>query len=154
MQPSQKCIDLVKQYEGFRAKAYLCPAGILTIGYGHTGRDVLPGMIITPQRAIELLFADLASAVALVNKFVLVKLTQGQFDALVSIFFNVGPGRKDVKDGLVSLKNGQPSTLLRKLNLGDYIGAAAEFPKWNRSGGVVLDGLTNRRQEEQRLFLS
>ena len=154
MNPSQACIDLIKVSETFRPKAYVCPAGHLTIGWGHTGIDVFPGMIITRQRADELLAEDMASAVAIVNKFVTVALTQGKFDALVSFCFNVGPGRKGVKDGLVSLKNGQPSTLLRKLNEGDYLGASAEFPKWNRGGGIVLGGLVTRRQAEQRMFLS
>lgn len=154
MNPSQACIALIKEFEGFRPKAYLCPAGVLTVGWGHTGVDVFPGMIVTRQRADELLVDDMASAVATVNKFVTVALTQGQFDALVSFCFNVGAGRRGVKDGFVSLKSGAPSTLLRKLNAGDYLGASAELPKWNRGGGVVLDGLTARRQAEQRMFLS
>lgn len=153
MNPSQACVTLIKESEGFSANAYLCPAGIWTIGYGHTGADVFPGMTITRERAAELLADDMAGAVSIIRKFVSVNLTQGQFDALVSFCFNVGPGRKGVKDGLVSLKSGQPSTLLRKLNSGDYLGALIEFPRWNKSAGVVLNGLTTRRQAEQRMFM-
>lgn len=154
MTPSQACYDLIKRFEGFRAKAYICPAGILTVGYGHTGLDVLPGMIVTEAQADALLRADVDKFTAIVKKSITRPVTQGQFDALVSICFNVGPGRAGARDGIVTLKSGHPSTLLRKLNAGDVLGAAAEFPKWNKAGGVVLRGLTARREAEQRLFLS
>lgn len=154
MTPSQACYDLIKRFEGFRAKAYICPAGILTVGYGHTGLDVLPGMIVTEARADALLRDDVDKFTAIVKKSLTRPVTQGQFDALVSITFNVGPGRAGARDGIVTLKSGQPSTLLRKVNAGDVLGAAAEFPKWNKAGGIVLRGLTARREAEQRLFLS
>ena len=154
MTPSKACFDLIKQFEGFRAKAYLCPAGILTIGYGHTGVDVLPGMRISESQADELLRKDVARFSAMVAKSLTTNVSQGQFDALVSFCFNTGPGKAGVKDGLISLKNGNPSSLLRKTNSGDKLGAAAEFDKWTKANGQELRGLVARREAEQRLYLS
>lgn len=154
MNPSKACYDLIKQFEGFRSKAYLCPAGILTIGYGHTGVDVLPGMRISEAQADELLRKDVARFAAMVAKALTTKVSQGQFDALVSFCFNTGPGKAGVKDGLISLKNGNPSSLLRKTNAGDKLGAAAEFDKWTKANGQELRGLVARRDAEQRLYLS
>lgn len=154
MTPSKACYDLIKQFEGFRSKAYLCPAGILTIGYGHTGVDVLPGMRISEAQADELLRKDVARFAAMVAKALTAKVSQGQFDALVSFCFNTGPGKAGVKDGLISLKNGNPSSLLRKTNAGDKLGAAAEFDKWTKANGQELRGLVARRDAEQRLYLS
>lgn len=154
MTPSKACYDLIKQFEGFRAKAYLCPAGILTIGYGHTGVDVLPGMRISEAQADELLRKDVARFSAIVAKSLTTNVSQGQFDALVSFCFNTGPGKAGVKDGLISLKNGNPSSLMRKTNSGDKLGAAAEFDKWTKANGQELRGLVARREAEQRLYLS
>lgn len=154
MIPSKACYDLIKQFEGFRSKAYLCPAGILTIGYGHTGVDVLPGMRITEAQADDLLRKDVARFAAMVAKALTAKVSQGQFDALVSFCFNTGPGKAGVKDGLISLKIGNPSSLLRKTNAGDKLGAAAEFDKWTKANGQELRGLVARRDAEQRLYLS
>lgn len=154
MTPSKACYDLIKQFEGFRSKAYLCPAGILTIGYGHTGVDVLPGMRISEAQADELLRKDVARFAGMVAKALTAKVSQGQFDALVSFCFNTGPGKAGVKDGLISLKNGNPSSLLRKTNAGDKLGAAAEFDKWTKANGQELRGLVARRDAEQRLYLS
>ena len=154
MTPSKACYDLIKQFEGFRSKAYLCPAGILTIGFGHTGTDVLPGMRITEAQADEILKRDVAKFAAMVEKALTAKVSQGQFDALVSFCFNTGPGKAGVKDGLITLKNGNPSSLLRKTNAGDKLGAAAEFDKWTKANGQELRGLVARRDAEQRLYLS
>ena len=141
-----KGISLIKEFEGCRLTAYKCPAGVWTIGYGHTGtvdgKAVISGMTITAVKATELLKKDLASFEAAVNSYVTVPITQNMFDALVSFTFNCGSG---------ALKT---STLLKKLNAKDYNGAAAEFPKWNKAGGVVLNGLVRRRKREQELFLS
>lgn len=89
--PSKDCIGLVKRWEGFRAKAYLCPAGVPTIGYGHT-KDVKLGDTITHNQATELLYEDLGKFAHAVNRLVSVPLTQGQFDALVSFTYNLGVG--------------------------------------------------------------
>jgi GH24 family phage-related lysozyme (muramidase) len=162
----ESCLALCKKYEAggdFRTggntkllTAYLCPAGVPTIGYGHTA-TVTPEHVgkkrISVDTAEVLLLEDLHDATRIVERTVTVSLTDGQFAALVSFVFNVGPGAKGVKDGFVQLKNGQPSTMLRKLNAGDSAGAAAEFPKWTKGGGKVLSGLVKRRSEEMALFL-
>lgn len=130
---------LITRFEGEKLNAYLCPAKIWTIGVGHTGPDVKPGMLITREKSQALLSLDLARFEAAVNRLCPVT-TQDQFDALVSFAFNVGSG---------SL---QGSTLRRKHNEGDYAGAANEFARWNKAGGKVLPGLTARRAAEAKLY--
>ena len=139
MRISTNCISLIKSFEGCRLKAYKCPSGIYTIGYGHT-KNVVKGQEISLQRAKELLTDDLSTFENGVNKAVSAPLTQNQFDALVSFAFNVGLG---------AFKS---STLLKKLNAKDYDGASKEFLRWNKSNGVVLNGLKRRRQAEKDLF--
>ncbi|MDO5086614.1 MAG: DUF1521 domain-containing protein [Comamonadaceae bacterium] len=140
MKMSQAGLNMVKKYEGLYTKAYYCPAGVLTIGYGHTGPDVKPGQRITAAQAENLLRKDMAQFENAVKRLVKVPLTQGQFDALVSFSFNVGAGALG------------KSTLLKKLNAGDYAGAQAEFKRWNKGGGRVLPGLVKRRAEEAQMF--
>lgn len=138
-------IELIKEFEGCRLTAYKCPAGVWTIGFGHTGtvdgKKIGSGMTITAAKATELLRGDLAKFEAAVNSYVTAPITQNMFDALVSFAYNCGAG---------ALKG---STLLRKLNAKDYDEAAAEFPKWNKAGGKVLNGLVRRRERERQLFL-
>jgi lysozyme len=148
MQISDKGLRLIKHFESCRLKAYRCSAGVLTIGWGHTGPDVKPGMQITMQRADELLAIDVRRFVEDVNSLLRVNVTQAQFDALVSFAYNLG---SDIDADTIAEGLGD-STLLRKLNAGDFLGAAAEFPKWNKAGGKVLNGLTKRRLVEQKLF--
>ncbi|HHV09247.1 MAG TPA: lysozyme [Clostridiales bacterium] len=150
MRTDTKGIKLIEKFEGCKLKAYKCPAGVWTIGIGHTGtvlgKKVGPGMKITYPHAIRILNTDIKKFETYVNQYVQVPVTQNQFDALVSFCFNVGPG------------NLKKSTLLKKLNKKDYAGAAAEFPKWNKgdidgSGTLVaIAGLTRRRKAEQELF--
>lgn len=140
MNISPRGIDFIAQQEGCRLTAYRCPAGVLTIGYGHT-QGVRENQTITLEMAKELLKADLGKFVAGVNDLVLIDLTQGEFDALVSLTFNIGLGAF------------KKSTLLKKLNNEDIIGAADEFLRWNRGGGKVLPGLTLRRKQERLMFL-
>ena len=145
MIPSKLCIDLVKHFEGLYLKAYLCPARVWTIGYGHTGLmhndgTVYPGRNITESEAEALLRYDLEKFSGRVAKLVKVPLEQHQFDALVSFAFNVGEGALG------------RSTLLKKLNGYNYSGAAEEFIKWNKGGGKVLAGLARRRKAERHLF--
>lgn len=109
---------LTKLSEGLRLRAYVCPAGKLTIGYGHTGSDVTPGLTITRERADALLEADLAKALAGVRKHVRVPLTAQQEAALVDFVFNLGAERL------------RTSTLLRLLNSGNYTAVSAELPRW------------------------
>jgi lysozyme len=140
MKISQTGIDLIKSFEGYRSEAYQCSAGKWTIGYGHTN-SVLPLQKTTPEQAEKFLLDDLADAVSAVNRLVKVELSQAQFDALVSLVFNIGAGAF------------ASSTLLQKLNAKDYYGAREQFKRWNKAGGKVLVGLTRRRAAEAELFM-
>lgn len=138
---NQAGLELVKQFEGLRLSAYICPAGVPTIGYGST-KGVKMGDCITKAEAEALLIQDLERFEKAVNKAVKVPLTANQFSALVCFAFNVGIGAF------------QDSTLLRVLNQSDYAAAANELLRWNKGGGKVLPGLTRRRQAERALFLT
>ncbi|ELN9580822.1 lysozyme [Enterobacter kobei] len=146
MQTSDKGIALIKQFEGCKLTAYQDSVGVWTIGYGWTqpvdGKPIRAGMTIKQETAERLLKTGLVSYESDVSRLVKVGLTQGQFDALVSFTYNLGS------------KSLSTSTLLRKLNAGDYAGAADEFLRWNKAGGKVLNGLTRRREAERALFLS
>lgn len=145
-----KGLALLKGFERLRLVAYLPTVNdVWTIGYGHT-KGVKPGDRCSVEQAEAWLLEDLAWAEDAVNELVTVPLTQNQFDALVSFAFNVGP---DIDADTIAEGLGD-STLLRKLNAGDYAGAAAEFPKWNKQAGVVLNGLVRRRAAERELFLT
>ena len=133
---------LIESFEGYRAEAYLpTPNDVPTIGYGHT-HDVRLGDVCTRDQADAFLAEDLSAAELVIECKVTVPLNQNQFDALVSFVFNVGAG------------NFESSTLLRVLNMGNYSGAADELLRWNKQGGVVLQGLVNRREKERELFLT
>lgn len=141
MKTSSNALQMIAGHEGLRLEAYLCPAGVWTIGYGHT-KGAKPGMTITRQRAKALLKEDLLTAENTVNRLHL-KINQNQFDALVSFVFNVGSG------------NFLRSTLLKKIQANANDPAIAEeFNKWNRGGGRVLPGLVKRRQQEAELYFS
>ncbi|AXH72913.1 MAG: endolysin/autolysin [Caudoviricetes sp.] len=149
---SQQGIDLIKHYESCSLTAYRDSTGILTIGYGHTGRDVREGETISPDTANQLLVDDLQSFENMLNDRLDTDIEQYQFDALMSFLFNIGPGQTGVKDGLFCLKNGNPSTLWKMVQSSDFSSASKQFLLWNRAGGVVLRGLTYRRQSESLLF--
>ncbi len=136
---NSEALDLIRRWEGLRLSAYLCAAGIWTIGYGHT-TGVKPGDTITEAQATALLQADLRVAEAAVQNMVHVPLSDGQFGALVSFTFNVGQGALG------------RSTLLRRLNAGDYDAVPAELARWNRAAGRVVQGLSNRRAAEAGLW--
>lgn len=141
MEISQVGLDLIKKYESFSAKEYLCPAGYRTIGYGHV---ILPSEkfgILNLKEAEVLLKKDVLVATRWINKRVEVPIGQNQFDALCSFVFNVGVG------------NFTESTLLKRLNQCNYLEAAKEFDKWVFAKGKKLNGLVKRRQEEKELFL-
>jgi len=134
-------VQMIKDSEALRLTAYLpTPNDRWTIGWGHTS-NVSEGMTITEAQAEAFLRDDLAWAENAVNSKVTVGLTQHHFDALVSFVFNIGAGAF------------ASSTLLRKLNAGDYEGAANEFPRWNKQAGKVLGGLVTRRAAEMEYFL-
>lgn len=136
MKTSNVGLALIKKYEGCRLTAYRCPAGVLTIGYGHTGADVKTGMAITKEKAEELLKKDLSrfekNVVKYNDKY---KWNQNQFDALVSFAFNIGSIDQLTAKGTRSIAQ-----------------IAAAIPLYNKAGGRVLEGLTKRRKEEQTLF--
>ena len=141
-----KGLSLIKSFEGFESAAYLEPVNIPTNGYGATyyqdGTPVRMGdPPISESQALDLLAFQVRRYADAVARYVQVPLAQEEFDALTSFTFNLGPE---------ALRR---STLLRKLNAGDYIGAADEFPKWNMAGGRVYPGLTRRRMAERALFL-
>lgn len=136
----------IAQREGVRLKAYRCSAGVLTIGAGHTSMAGAPrvteGMTITRAECDEILSRDLAKFESAVLRAVKVRLSQNEFDALVSLAFNIG--------GSAFAK----SSAVRKLNAGDRLGAANALLAWNKVGRNVAPGLVTRRQAERKQFLA
>jgi lysozyme len=148
MKLSDKGLALILRFEGKhrfigggKYEAYLCPAGVWTIYAGLT-EGVYQGMVITESQGEAMFRREITRFERAVDRLVKVKVTQNQYDALVSFAYNCGEGAL------------AKSTLLRRLNAGDYEGAAGEFGKWNKGGGQVLRGLTRRRTEEAALFRS
>ena len=141
METSNKGIELIKSFEGYRNVAYLCPSGTLTLGYGHT-RGVRPGQRCTEEDAEEWLKEDLAGAERFVIEVIdAVPLKQCQYDALVSFVFNIG--------GTAF----RQSTLRRKVLANpDDPSIRGEFLKWIYAGGRPLDGLVNRRKAEADMY--
>lgn len=131
---SQRGIDLIKQFEGCRLKAYLCPSGVPTIGYGHT-KGVKLGQLITQQQAEQYLKQDLKVYEDHVKRIVKLELNQNQFDALVSFCYNCGAGNLQ--------------TLVKNRTLTQISNALLLY---NKSNGKVLKGLQKRRIAEQQLF--
>ena len=138
---TETLLALVKRFEGLKLKAYKCPAGVWTIGYGHTA-GVVAGMKITKEQAEALLEEDLGNARRSVQYFVKVPLTQNQLDALTSFVFNVGAGAFG------------RSTLVNRLNERNYSAVPVELKKWIRGGGKELPGLVTRREAESTLWLT
>lgn len=133
-------VRIITTYEGLSLKAYLCPAGVWTIGYGHTD-EVKRGDAITREQAESMLLDDLVLFEQAVRNGLEIEVNENQFSALVAFVYNVGAGAYE------------KSTLLRKINAGDFVGASKEFARWNKAGGRVLPGLVKRRQAEMELFL-
>ena len=141
MKTSPKGIALIKEFEGLRLKAYKCPGGVWTIGYGHTA-GVKPGMVITEAQGEEYLKANLIAFERYLNGLGLA-LNQNQFDALVSFIYNVGTG------------NFSSSTLLRRVRANPQDNSIMdEFLRWVYSKGRVLPGLQRRRLAEMKLYFS
>ncbi len=139
MKTSQYGIDLIKHFEGCVLKAYKCPAGVWTIGYGHT-KDVQPGDEWSEDHADHMLEVELHEYEGYINNLVTCPLSQNQFDALVSWVYNLGSA------------NLEASTLLKRLNAGDYPDVPNQIKRWNKAGGKVLEGLTRRREAEAIMF--
>ena len=146
MKTSKNGIQLIKSFEGCRLKAYKCPAGVWTIGIGHTGvvngKPITEGMTITELMAETLLAIDLQKFENAINTKVKKPLTQNEFDALVSFVFNIGIGAFT------------SSTMLKLLNQGNIELAAGQFDRWIYAKGKVLNGLKKRRAAEKVLFLT
>jgi lysozyme len=148
MKVSRQGLELLESFEGCKLKAYKCPAGVWTIGVGSThysnGSKVLPNdVLISKEAALELLADTLKNFEETVARHVKVIITQHEFDALVSLCYNIGP------------TNFNSSTLLKLLNAGEPAEVVVkQFVRWNKAGGKVLAGLTRRRQAEARLFLT
>jgi lysozyme len=154
MNTSQTGIDLIKSFESCKLEAYPDPktgAEPFTVGWGATGPDIGPDTVWTQEQADTRLLQDIAIREAIVDRAVTHDMTQGQYDAFVSIIFNVGPG-SPYKDGIVRLKNGNPSTLLRCFNAGDIGGCEKQWLLWVSPGSAVEHGLFRRRQAELVLF--
>lgn len=149
LRTSDAGLDLIKRWEKFMPNPYLCSAGKWTIGYGHrlTPYEIRNPRNILMAEALQYLRDDVRNKELLLNSVIRVPVTQYQFDALVSLAFNVR---------WLPLEN---STLLRKLNAGDIAGAADEFPRWNKQISPktgeyeVVKGLTNRRMQERAMFM-
>lgn len=139
MSMQDQLLALIKEFEGCKLTAYLCPAGKPTIGYGTT-KNVKLGQTCTQAQADQWALEDMAEAIATVKDAVKVPLREGQLAALADFVYNCGAG------------NFRRSTLLSLINSGHYAFAAAEFEKWNRANGVVLAGLTRRRKAERAIF--
>ena len=136
---TEEGLNLIKRFEGFSPKIYICPAGYPTIGYGHVVLAHEQDQFatgITQAEATELLRKDVRIAERAVLRLISVPLTDGQFDALVSFTFNLGAGAL------------QRSTLRRKVNRGEHEGIPSELMKWVLAAGKRLPGLVRRRQEE------
>lgn len=139
-------LRLIKSFEGFEPKWYRDPVGIWTIGFGHTDAAGAPkhatskGLVLSDEAATEILANDLGQYAAAVERAVRVPLNDNQFAALVSFTYNVGAGAF------------AKSTLVKKLNAGNYGAVRSELAKWNKAGGKVLKGLTRRRAAEADLF--
>ena len=140
MKISSKGKDLIISFEGIRLSAYKCPAGVWTIGVGSTQPPVKAGQKLTKSQAMARFDKDLVQFENGIDSMVKVPLKQNQFDALVSFAFNVGLGALG------------KSTLLKKLNAGQYDAVPAELMKWTKAGGKELPGLVRRRRAEAALW--
>ncbi len=140
---SQKGLDLIKKFEGFSDKEYICPAGKATIGYGHV---ILPSdnfpSYLTRKEAEDLLKKDLEPRQTALNSFLRVNINQNQFDALMSLIYNIGTG------------NFQKSTLLKFVNDRLFDKVPDQFRRWSYVNGKISKGLANRREEEIKLWLA
>ena len=146
MKTSKAGLDLIRKWEGCRLTAYRDSVGVLTIGYGLTSAAgiirVTEGLAITQKQADDYLVAALAKYEDAVSKAISRTMTQAQFDAFVSLCYNIGPGAF------------AGSTAVKRFNAGDIAGAADAILMWNKAGGKVLKGLENRRADERAMFLT
>ena len=142
MQYSKQGLALTEGFESCRLTAYQDVKGVWTIGWGHTGPEVVAGLVWTQDQADTALVCDTQHAVNTVNRLVTIELSQTAFDALVDFVFNVGSG------------NFAGSTMLKLINSGNLDAAAEEFSKWDHASGQVISGLLRRREAEANEFTS
>ena len=142
MRSSEQAIELIKDFEGLRTSSYMCIAGYKTIGYGHVLVSNDARDSINQMEAEDLLLEDIKKAEKSVLRNIMVELTQGQFDALVSFTFNLGAAAL------------QRSTLRQKINRQEYESVPKEFMRWVYAGGQVIPGLIRRRRAELGLYVS
>lgn len=140
MKTSQEGLKFIKEVEGCKNEAYQDTGGVWTIGVGHTGPEVCKGLTADDNQTMLWLAEDVIEAEDAINRLVKVSLTQRQFDALASFVFNIGE------------KQFNSSTLLKKLNAGDYSGAAGQFKRWVYDAGKIQPGLVKRRSGEEAMF--
>lgn len=141
-----KCTEIIKHFEGKKLTAYLCPANVWTIGYGSTtypnGKKVQHGDKISDSEAEKLLSATIRTFAESIRPLIKIQIKPRQFEALVSLAFNIG---------VTAFKN---STLLAKLNAGDHVEVINQFQRWNKAGQKTLPGLVRRRKSEANLYIS
>ena len=146
MKISRQGIDLITRWEGCELKAYRDGGGVLTIGYGHTNAaglpKVTPGLTITAQEAKDIFVRDIVKYEIAVGNAIKRPITQAQFDAMVSLCYNIGPGAF------------AGSTVVKRFNNGDTNGAAEAFKLWIKDNGKKVQGLVNRRNDEVKHFRS
>ena len=140
MNVTQRGIDIIKEFEGCKLTAYLCPAGKWTVGYGQTGSKIVEGVKWAQWQADEALAHHCEGLADHITKRLRVPVTQCQFDALVCFVYNVGIGAFET------------STMLRLLNGGDYVGASGQFGRWLNKGSTFEAGFRRRREAERQLF--
>jgi len=166
MKVNKKGIELLHHFEACKLKAYECPASqrlpkekkFYTIGWGNTfyedGSPVREGDVITQARADKLFEIILSGFENMASKAIVSKVNSNQFSAFVSALYNIGHGGK-TKSGLIKLTNGNPSTLLRKINENPSDPTIREqFMRWNKANGGIMAGLIRRRKAEADLYFS
>lgn len=136
----KEAVDLIKRYEGCKLEAYLCPANVWTIGWGHTGTEVIKGLKITQEEADRLLEKDIERIESTIKPMIKVPVNENQIGALISFAYNLGP---------YALKK---STLLKMINEGKADEAGPQFNRWVYAAGTKLSGLVSRRELERQLF--
>jgi lysozyme len=143
MKTSQAGIALITEFEGCRTTAYRDTGGVLTIGFGHTGPEVKPGMVWTREHCVQQLRSDLGSRETILSHFLDgIETTQHQFDALISLGYNIGMGALHSSDAFKYHCRGQ------------HTRAADAFLNWSHVNGRVVDGLVRRRKAERELYVS
>lgn len=148
--------SVIKPFEGDVRKAYRDPVGILTVCFGHTGSDIVEGKTYTRAECDALLQADMLKAYAVVKGCIPrieYDMPRGVAASLVSFAFNVGGGKKGVKDGVCTLKNGNPPRIRQYANAGNWRAVCRQFQYWAKAGGKTLRGLVRRREAEAAMCM-